>query len=340
MTRKVLVTGGAGFIGSHLVDQLVARGDEVTVLDCLFPQVHQGIPRYVNPKAHYVWGDVRDADAVSKVLPGQELLYHLAAWVGVGQSMYRINDYVEANTRGTAALLERVIKSEVRRLVVASSMSIYGEGPVDGAGRPLPTPETHPLRPPNVYAITKRDQEELCLTIGKAYGIPSVALRFFNTYGPRQSLSNPYTGVAAIFLSAYKNGQAPRIFDDGQQSRDFVHVSDVVQSLLLAGDPAKPAGVALNVGTGVATSILRVAELTKRETGSQISPNITGEHRKGDIRHCIADISKIRETMGYQPRVSLEQGLRELVLASRDEKPENKADAAYAELKTEQLLQR
>ncbi|MCX5738701.1 MAG: SDR family NAD(P)-dependent oxidoreductase, partial [Proteobacteria bacterium] len=258
---KVLVTGGAGFIGSHLVDALLAQGYAVRVLDVLDPQVHgsqQQRPAYLHSAAELQVGDVRDHAAVRRALDGVEVVFHEAAAVGVGQSMYEIERYVSVNTLGAAVLLEELVaqRAQLRRVVVASSMSIYGEGAyrdpdgalafprlrsneqlearrwefADAQGRPLvpaPTPESKPLVPTSVYAVTKRDHEELFLAIGEAYDIPTVALRYFNVYGTRQALSNPYTGVIAIFSSRLLNGRAPVLFEDGLQSRDFTHVSDI-----------------------------------------------------------------------------------------------------------------
>jgi len=320
MSEKILVMGGAGFIGSHLVDALVTQGHRVRAFDNLEPQVHGGLrewgkwPDYCNPDAEYVLGDGRDRQALRKAMQDVEVIFHLAAAVGVGQSMYEIERYVDANTCGTAVLLDILandasIRSRVRKLIVASSMSIYGEGkyecPVHGvvyprlrsseqlatgdwelhclvpvaspksqvAGRksqvanrtcglslmPLPTDEEKPLFPTSIYAITKKDQEEMCLAVGRAYGIPTVALRYFNVYGSRQALSNPYTGVAAIFSSRLLNGKPPVIFEDGLQSRDFVHVSDIVQANLLAMERDEADYDVFNVGTGRAMTILDVA---------------------------------------------------------------------------------
>lgn len=345
--RKVLVTGGAGFVGSHLVDALVKRGDRVRVFDNLDPQVHgpeRRPPPWLSPDAEMVVGDMRDPDAVSDALRGMEVVYHLAAAVGVGQSMYQIAPYTAINTLGTAHLLQALVdrEMEMERLVVASSMSIYGEGRYvrpDGSdpervGRSAeqlrahqwelrdrdgtvldarPTDEAKPLDPTSIYALTKADQETMVLQIGAAYGIPSVALRFFNIYGPRQALSNPYTGVAAIFSARLMNGEAPLIFEDGEQRRDFVSVHDVVQALLLAAEAPGAVGRALNVGSGRAVTVREVASTLARVLGVDLDPEVTGRYRVGDIRHCFADISLAREAMGFAPRVSFEDGLKELV---------------------------
>ncbi len=361
---QVLVTGGAGFIASHLVDSLVGKGDRVRVVDALFPQVHPTRPSYLNPQAEYLFGDLRDKAVLAKGLQGVETIYHLAAAVGVGQSMYQIGHYVDVNTAGTAALLQVLADGSpsVRRLVVASSMSIYGEGAYDchrcglvyppprsseqmtkgqwemtcprcaSEVRPVPTPEDKPLHPTSIYAITKRDQEEMSLVTGKAYGIPTVALRFFNVYGPRQALSNPYTGVCAIFQSRIQHGEPPLVFEDGLQTRDFVSVHDIVQGLMLAGERTEADYHALNLGTGQATSILAVAELLARLYGKEVVPRVTHQFRAGDIRHCVADVRQAREYLGFRPTVSLEEGLQEFIEWSRSSPSQDRSGEAFREL--------
>lgn len=365
--RRVLVTGGAGFVGSHLVDALVARGDRVRVFDNLDPQVHgpgQRAPRWLSSEAELVVGDMRDPDAVGASLKDVDVVYHLAAAVGVGQSMYRVADYTAANTMGTAHLLQTLIDREMHldRLVVASSMSLYGEGRytrpdgsparrvlrtpeqlrrhewelVDEDGAPLtpaPTDEAKPLDPTSIYALTKADQEKMVLQIGDAYGIPSVALRFFNIYGPRQALSNPYTGVAAIFSARLLNGEAPLIFEDGGQRRDFVSVHDIVQGLVLAGERDEAVGKAINIGAGRPVSVREVAETLARVMELDVEPRINGKYRVGDIRNCFSDIRLARETLGYEPRVTFEEGMRELVAWLREqERPEDGIERHAAEL--------
>ncbi|MFN0074632.1 MAG: NAD-dependent epimerase/dehydratase family protein [Chloroflexota bacterium] len=344
---NVLVTGGAGFIGSHLVDGLLAAGHQVRVVDALVGQVHGEVerPAHLAIDAELIHADVADTERWAHLLDRTDVLYHLAAEVGVGQSMYEIRRYTRGNTMATADLLETLIgrRGNVRKLIVASSMSIYGEGPYQCAenGRvyptlrpeaqlkmrdwelhcpacsqpvsPLPTDEAKPLAPTSIYAINKRDQEEMCLAIGNAYGIPTVALRFFNVYGPRQALSNPYTGVAAIFGSRLLNRRPPVIFEDGLQTRDFVHVSDIVQALMLAMEKPEADYGVFNVGTGRRLSVRDVAEHLAGAMGLSIEPEITGQFRAGDIRHCYADITKIQSALGFIPRVRFEDGVRELV---------------------------
>jgi len=349
MSERILVTGGAGFIGSFLVDELLERGHDVRIYDALVAQVHgtdQALPDYLNPDAEFIKGDVRDRDALARALQGIDVIYHLAAAVGVGQSMYEIQYYTEANTLGGAVLLDLLANSRhsARKLVVASSMSIYGEGKYkcDACGavyprlRPedqlkardwemncpscgrdvqsVPTDEDKPLYPTSIYAITKRDHEEMFLSTGFAYGIPAVALRFFNTYGPRQALSNPYTGVMAIFSGRLLNGQPPVIYEDGLQSRDFIHVKDIVQGLVLAMERVEADHQVFNLGTGVPTCIARVAEmLSQHLTAGEVKPQILNQYRAGDIRHCYADSTKARGLLGFEPQVSLEEGLSDLL---------------------------
>ncbi len=343
---RVLVTGGAGFIGSHLVDELIGIGHEVTVFDNLNLQVHRDgdVPSYLNSAARFVYGDVGDRKILKDLILEHDVIYHEASAVGVGQSMYQIQDYVRDNTYATSKLLDILANEEhdIKKLVVASSMSIYGEGKYDcencgivypklrsreqlkdrdwemkcpdcgKALSPLSTDEDKPLNSTSIYAITKKDQEEMCLVVGKAYGIPTVALRYFNVYGPRQALSNPYTGACAIFSCRIRNNNPPVIFEDGLQSRDFVHVSDIVQANILA---LKNNGLdydAFNVGTGRSLSIREVAEILIDLYGNDVSPMIANKFREGDIRHCYADISKIRR-LGYKPTVRFEDGVHELV---------------------------
>lgn len=343
MSYNILVTGGAGFIGSFLVDELVKKHD-VTVFDNLTPQVHKGgkKPEYLNPKAEFVRGDVGDAK-IKEMLKDYDIVYHEAASVGVGQSMYQVKDYVGSNTYATSNLLQALAEGNhsIKKLVVASSMSIYGEGKYEcgecgvvypdlrpssqlkkkewdvkcpncgGKLKPMPTDEKKPLHPTSIYAITKRDQEEMCLVIGKSYGIPTVALRYFNVYGPRQALSNPYTGVCAVFSSRIMNDNPPVIYEDGLQTRDFVSVYDVVQANLLALKQKADYRV-FNVGTGEPMSIRKIAEVLIELYGKDLEPRIEGRFREGDVRHCYSDISMIKK-LGYKPRIEFSEGIKELV---------------------------
>jgi dTDP-L-rhamnose 4-epimerase len=344
MSRRILVTGGAGFIGSHLTRALLRRGHAVRVLDALEPQVHGpgGRPAGLEAETELLVGDVRDPAAVRRALAGADAVFHLAAAIGVGQSMYQVARYTETNALGTAVLLEALIESPVERLVAISSMSVYGEGlyrrasgaPAEAVERtlpqlaarqwevraedgeplvPVPTPETKTPSLASVYALSKYDQERLCLLVGRAYRIPVVALRLFNVYGPGQALSNPYTGVLAIFAARLLNGQAPLIFEDGEQRRDFVSVHDVVDACCLALEAPDAAGQVANVGSGTATPVREIAERLGALLGKpHLGPEITGRYRTGDIRHCFADIDLARQALGYAPRVGLDAGLREL----------------------------
>ncbi len=369
---SVLVTGGAGFIGSHLVDELVRLGHTVDVIDNLEPQVHRGKPDYLNPKARFHFKDIREKGVLSNLLRDADAVFHLASMVGVGQSMYQITRYVDTNVGGTAQLLQALVDTDhdVKKFVVASSMSIYGEGASEcpscglvhpplrsgaqlarreweircpecgGPTRPAPTAENKPLAPNSTYAVTKRDQEELCLATGRAFGIPTVALRFFGVYGPRQSLDNPYTGVCAIFQSRIKNGKPPVIFEDGEQSRDFVSVHDVVQACGLAIERSAADGQALNVGSGHRLTVNEVAKVLLGLYGSDMRPRVERKFRAGDVRHCFADISRARELLGYAPKVSFEQGMRELAdWASRQDAIDS-FDGAYDELRTKGLVEK
>jgi dTDP-L-rhamnose 4-epimerase len=345
--RDVLVTGGAGFIGSHLVDALVAREYRVTVLDNLEPQVHRSgtWPSYANPKVKYVKGDVRDRSVFEPLVLASQAVVHFGAAVSIGQSMYQVDRYVDVNTRGTALLLDILIntKHKVEKVLVASSIGVYGEGAytcaTHGAVAPtirpeqqlasrdweqhcpqcgthvtsIPTPEDKALYRDNIYSMTKYHQEEMVLLIGKTYGIPSVAPRFFNVYGPRQSLSNPYAGVAAIWLSRLLNGKQPVVFEDGGQLRDFVSIHDVVDCLILMLEKPGADYLPVNVGSGQTVTILEIANILRRLLGSSIEPQITQSGRKFDIRHNTADIARARETLGFAPRVTLDQGFSELI---------------------------
>lgn len=363
MRRNVLITGGAGFIGSHLADELLRHGWRVRVLDSLAPQVHGSAgPEYLEPEVELIRGDLRDARLVSEALRGIDTVYHFAASVGVGQSMYELEKYTSVNALGTAVLLEAVARRPVERLIVASSMSIYGEGLYrsgdgslctvpersleqlkhgrwdfsDARGRPLqpvPTPETKPPSLTSVYALTKYMQERMCLMIGRAYGIPTTALRFFNVYGPRQALSNPYTGVMAIFASRFLNDKPPLIYEDGAQQRDFVNVKDLVRACRLCLDAPGAVDQVVNIGSGQAHSVSELAERVGRALGKgHIKPQITGKYRMGDIRHCFADITLARSILGYTPRVSLDAGLLELADWLQGQTANDYVDAASAEL--------
>lgn len=342
---KILITGGGGFVGSHLADELLDHGYEVRVLDSLTPQVHEGrYPDYLRAEVEFMEGDVRDAAAVDRAVKDVDYVYHLAATVGVGQSMYEIERYMSVNAVGTGVVLEALMRNPVKRLVVASSMSIYGEGlyrSIDGRwveapertieqlrakqweltepdGSPLipiPTPEIKRPALSSIYAISKYVQERMCLNWGQAYNVPTVALRFFNIYGTRQALSNPYTGVLAIFASRYLNNAPPQINEDGLQKRDFVSVRDIAFGCRLALEAESAAGQVFNLGSGQPRSILEIAKLMGETFGKEfIEPEVNGKCRLGDIRNCYADITRAKAVLGYAPRVDLQDGLAELAV--------------------------
>ena len=370
----MLVTGGAGYIGSHLVDRLVSRNYEVTVLDSLEPQVHRTgtWPSYANPGARYVRGDVRDRGVFEPLVLASDAVVHFGAAVSVGQSMYQVDRYVDVNTRGTALLLDILVNARhhVEKVLVASSIGVYGEGayrcascgPVAPGIRSveqlaerdweqhcprcgrhvvsIPTPEDKALYRDNIYSMTKYHQEEMVLLIGKTYGIPAVAPRFFNVYGPRQSLSNPYAGVAAIWLSRLLNDRQPVVFEDGGQLRDFVSIHDVVDCLTLMLETPGADYLPVNVGSGQTTTILEIARLLARLLGKDIEPQVTMTGRRFDIRHNTADITCAQQTLGFRPKVTLEQGFSELIewAKSTPGMAEDFFDRALQELREKGLL--
>jgi len=363
--KACLVTGGAGFIGSFIVDELIERGYTVRIYDNLDPQVHPGgkIPVYLNKEAEFIRGDVRDYDALKKAIDGTEVVFHKAAAVGVGQSQYKIKHYVDVNIGGTTNLLDIIAneKTNVSKIIVAASMSSYGEGQYECEDcgivipplrtdeqmtnqdwelycplclekvNPMPTSEEKRLQCNSIYAITKKNQEEMVLNIGETYNIPTVALRYFNVYGPRQSLSNPYTGVAAIFITRIKHDNPPVIFEDGLQTRDFVSVHDIARANILAMEAESLSGY-YNIGTGQPRTIQAIAEILNSLYGKEISPEITGKFRKGDIRHCIADISKAKSTFSYKPQIEFEDGMRELIEWSATAESVDRVKEAHQEL--------
>lgn len=343
MAATCLITGGSGFIGRYLAAELQSRGYSVRVIDSLVEQAHSGDEAPLPKGVSFIKGDVRDREAVKRALDGVDFVFHLAAEVGVGQSMYEIERYVSGNDGGTAVLLECMIDQPIRRIVVASSMSVYGEGLyTDENGRlagavrrkpdrvklglwdpadidetpltPAPTPETKPVDLASIYALTKYMQERAVLIFGEAYGVEAVALRLFNVFGPGQALSNPYTGVLANFSSRLANGQPPLIFEDGLQKRDFVHVRDVARAFRLALEEPRAAGEVINIGSGRAYAIADIARRLASVMGrGDIAPEILGKARAGDIRNCFADIGKARRLLGFEARHELMESLPELV---------------------------
>lgn len=372
-SKNILVTGGMGFIGSHLVDELVQRGHRVRIFDNLDPQVHPhgAVPEYANPHAEFIRADIRDRDALKKALAGIEIVFHKAAAVGMGQSQYEIKKFVDINTGGTANLLDILANHEhrVEKLIVAASQTSYGEGlytcaehgtqypgprpnaqlaqaqwehqcPVCGTDMsPTPIPEATQRICSAIYAQTKMHQEDMVLNIGRAYKIPSIALRYFNIHGPRQSLSNPYTGVSAIFMSRLKNGNRPVLYEDGKQLRDWSSVHDIVQANMLAMEKSDGDYRAFNVGTGIGISIERVALTLSKILGLEhLTPDINGTYRHGDTRHIIADISKIKKTLGFQPSVNFQRGLEELVAWGRSRTAADGFAKAHRELQQKGLI--
>jgi len=370
MRDQVLITGGAGFIGSHVADMLLAAGHRVRALDNLHPQVHgadRARPDYLSRDVELVVGDIRDRSVVAKALRGVDAVVHFASLVGVGQSMYQIEEYTSVNSVGTAVLLEALVETPVRRLVVASSMSVYGEGLyrrsdgalIDRAGRsierlrsgdwevrdergevlaPLATPESKAPALESVYALSKYDQERLSLMMGRAYGIPTVALRFFNVYGPRQALSNPYTGVLAIFAARLLNGRRPLVFEDGLQRRDFVSVHDVARACVLSLETTRGDGEIFNVGSGEPETVRQIAVRVASALGrADLAPELSGKYRIGDIRHCFADITRARVMLGYEPEVSLDRGVAELSAWLEGRVAGDRAEGARAELEARGL---
>ena len=369
--KKVLITGGAGFVGSHTADALLRRGHSVRIYDNLSEQVHSaGIPGYVSRDAEFIRGDMRDLPGLCRAVRDVDVVYHLAAAIGVGQSMYQIAYYTAVNNQGTANLLQAILEtgSQPDKIILASSMSIYGEGKYLCAGcgevaprprsleqlaskqwnvvcpscsrsvMPTATDENKPLQCTSIYALSKKYQEEMVLLFSRTYGVPAVALRYFNIYGSRQSLSNPYTGVAAIFASRLMNGNSPIIFEDGLQMRDFVSVRDIVQANLLAMDSSAADGMALNVGSGQSVTLREVAAELGRALGVSVPFEPTGKYRAGDIRHCFGDISAVSRLLGYRPRVRLKQGIQELVQWLKSQEANDRVEEAMERLNLHGLV--
>ena len=349
MSKRILVTGGAGFIGSHLVDKLIDEmGLEVTIFDILEEQVHgknKKPPDYLNANAHFIQGSVTNYEKLKELVLTHDVIFHLAAMVGVGQSMYQIQKYTEHNILGTSNLLDIIANCEhnINKLVIASSNTVYGEGksqcnkcgvvfpklrnleqlktkewelncPKCGSQvKPLLTDEETPFNSSSIYALSKQVQEQSGLLIGDTYGINTTVLRFFLVYGPRQALSNPYTGVCSIFSSRLFNGKPPIIFEDGLQSRDFVNVKDVCQALTLSMNKNEAKGEIFNVASGDPITIKEVANIITKKINPKLKPIYNNELRIGDIRHCLADISKIKKKLGYTPTVKFKDGIDEVL---------------------------
>ena len=370
MGERVLVTGGAGFIGRAAGKELLRRGNQVRVLDSLIEQVHgdRDRPQDFPEEAELIVGDIRNKDVVARALKDIDSVIHLAAEVGVGQSMYAVERYTSVNETGSAVLFEALIDHSVRRVVTASSMSIYGEGlyrdadgelvqeaerkprtseaqswdPVDALGRPLTpvaTPEWKRPSLASIYALGKYVQERQTLIMTEAYGMEGVCLRLFNVYGPGQALSNPYTGVLAIFSSRLLNGQRPLIFEDGEQRRDFVYVGDVARAFADALVHPDAPGEVFNIGSGVDRSVTEVARSIARALKrNDLEPEIVGKARVGDIRHCFCDGSKAADVLGFRPKKDFDEGLAELAEWVASQTADDRVDEARAELEAKGLV--
>jgi dTDP-L-rhamnose 4-epimerase len=376
MSSKILITGGAGFIGSHLALELANLGYKIRILDHFSPQVHgkeRCVPELFELAAsptnriEIMEGDIRSRHDLLSALFGVDTVFHFAAAVGIGQSMYEVKSYVENNSLGTANLLQVLTERPIKKLILASSMSIYGEGlyqtedgklvtevqrnidrlkshdwePITEEGHrliPLPTPESKKPDLASIYALSKFDQERMCLLIGQAYRIPTIALRFFSVYGRGQSLRNPYSGTMAIFAARLLHDQRPLIYEDGNQLRDFVHISDVIQACRLALEVPEAAGKVFNIASGNSYPIREIAERMAHSLGKQeIRPEMTHQYRVGDIRHCFADISLAQRILGYSPKITLEQGLQDLSEWIRRKRSVDKTIQAYEELTSKGL---
>jgi dTDP-L-rhamnose 4-epimerase len=368
--ERILVTGGGGFIGRAVTRELLRRGNEVRVLDSLIEQVHgdRDRPEDFPDDAELIVGDIRNKDVVAHSLKGVESVVHLAAEVGVGQSMYAVERYTSVNETGSAVLFEALIDHPVRRVVTASSMSIYGEGlyrdadgllvenaerkprtsdtqswdPLDANGRPLTpvaTPEWKQPSLASIYALSKYVQERQTLIMAAAYGMEGTCLRLFNVYGPGQALSNPYTGVLAIFSSRLMNGQRPLIFEDGEQRRDFVYVGDVARAFADALTHPNAPGEVFNIGSGQERSVREVAQSIARAMNrNDIEPEITRKSRIGDIRHCFCDGSKAAERLGFEAQKDFDEGLAELAEWVAEQEATDRVDEARAELEAKGLV--
>ncbi len=369
--KNILVTGGAGFIGSFLVDELIKKNFNVRVFDNLEDQVHHGrVPKYFNKSAEFVKGDVRNYEDFKKAIKNTDAIFHLASSVGVGQSNYQIKKYVDTNTGGTANLLDILVngKHQVKKLVTISSMTGYGEGNYlcqkCGVVRPplreekqlqkkdwnlycpncktevipIPTDETALDFPNSIYGFSKKTQQDMALLIGKLYNLPVAVLRGFNIYGPRQSLSNPYTGVTAIFISRLKNNQTAVVFEDGLQTRDFISVHDVADAFILALEEDQANYQMFNIGSGRGTTILEIAQTLSKLLGKSNLIQVNKDFRKNDIRHCFADNTKAKKLLGWSPKVTLEQGMKELIEWSEGEKANDQFSEAQEELKQKGLV--
>ncbi|MFI5451827.1 SDR family NAD(P)-dependent oxidoreductase [Pedobacter sp. UC225_61] len=359
--KNILITGGAGFIGSNLALKLIEKGYRITVLDSLSTQIHgdnaeETSPLYksIKNKVTFIKGTVTSKHDWEKAINGQDVIVHYAAETGTGQSMYEIQKYVDVNINGTAILLDLLANQphQVKKVVIASSRSIYGEGKYKSAEKGIVYPkhrvselmdkgdfevkypgcetvlelmatdEESKIHPSSVYGITKQNQEQMIMTVCPTLGIAPVAFRYQNVYGPGQSLKNPYTGILSIFSTQIKNGNGINIFEDGKETRDFVYIDDVVDATILGIENDKANGEVFNVGTGVATDVMKVAKTLIKNYGVEVPIKISGNYRLGDIRHNYADLTKIKSKLGFQPKFSFEQGINEFTKWVNDQEIE------------------
>lgn len=372
--NSVLITGGAGFIGSNLSLRLLAEGYSVTVLDNLSQQIHgnnSGLFKSIEGEVNFIKGDVRIQADWEKALINQDIVIHLAAETGTGQSMYEVQKYTEVNITGTAIFLDYLVNKphSIKKVIIASSRAVYGEGKYEcenhgiiypderkendllkGEFEPkcpfcntdlrlLPTDENSKIHPSSVYGITKQNQEQMVLNVCRSIGIPAVAFRYQNVYGPGQSLQNPYTGILSIFSTQIKNGNDLTIFEDGLESRDFVFIDDVVNATVLGIEKKEADFEVFNVGSGTATSVLEVAESLKKQYQSDITVKVTGNFRLGDIRHNVADLSKIQEKLGFYPQTDFQTGAAKFAdWVNQQEIQEDHFAESIAELKKKGLF--
>ena len=374
--RKILITGGLGFIGLNLADELISKGYSIVLFDNLSPQVHGAIPIFANSGinstlANVIRGDVQDPNALRSALKEADVVVHLAAETGTGQSMYEIARYTGVNCLGTAVLLDVLAneKHSVKKIILASSRSVYGEGAYTcekcgivspesrdskdlkmGRWEPLcpicndkisviATPESADIKPASIYAMTKFAQEELFKIFSKSKGLPAVIVRLQNVFGEGQSLNNPYTGILSIFSTRIRQGLTVPVFEDGMESRDFIHVSDVARAIRLCIEKQSPDGLIINIGSGRPSSILAVSEMLIKSFKKNISPVVTGQYRIGDIRHCYADISIARHTIGFEPLIDLEDGINRFVSWVKTQPiPQDSLDQANTEMKNRGMM--
>ncbi len=349
MIKNILITGGAGFIGSHLADKLIENPDyNVIIIDILEEQVHGKLfkpPDYLNKSVKFYQGSITNKRLIESLVEKTDIIFHLAAMVGVSQSMFEINKYTYNNIYGTSNLIETIINfnPEIEKIIIASSNTVYGESKANcpncgvffpkmrtniqlinreweircpnckSLAKPIPCDENTPFNPNSIYALSKQVQEQIGLMIGKTYNIDTTILRFFLVYGSRQALSNPYTGVCGIFSSRCLMNKSPIIFEDGNQLRDFIHVSDVCQALILAMRNTESKGEIFNVASGNPITIKEVAKTIIEKIKPSLKPIYSQKYRIGDVRHCIADISKIKNRLGFKPKIRFKEGIEEYI---------------------------